>query len=221
MSPFLQSCHFFSRYGVTLTVLFILTGLGAEILRLNAINLFQLSETWQISMITLFCVALMEPIATATSIYFIQSRNSGEELSVYDCVMKAWHPYTHLVMCYFMVTSLIMLGFGLYVLPGFYLFYKLLFAEYHVVLNDKPPMESIAASFVQTQGQIQLILPSFMVLIAILLGGGWFINSFVSSDDGSMRLIGAVLQAPLMSFGIVLGFRLFSLCPQPKLKSGV
>ena len=223
MAPLSQSCHFFSRYGATLSFIFLLAGLGAEIFSLNIISGFELDEPWENSLVNILATALFEPIATGTAIYFIASRSDGTSISVYDCFMKSWEPYARLVVCYFLITGLIIFGFSLYLLPGIYLFYKLIFAEYAVVVEEKNPGEAITTSFTLTSGQTQLILPSFVVIFVMLLGGGWLIEAIVSILGGgdAVRMLSAAVKAPLIAFTTLVGFRLYSLSQNNALKTRV
>lgn len=223
MAPLTQSCHFFSRYGVTLSFIFLLAGLGAEIFSLNIISGFELDEPWENSLVNILATALFEPIAVGTAIYFIASRSDGVTRSVYDCFMKSWGPYSRLVVCYFLTTGLVIFGFSLYLLPGIYLYYKLIFSEYIVVLEEKNPGDSIVSSFTQTGGQSQLIFPSFIIIFVILLGGGWLIEAIVSSLGGgdAVRILSVVIKAPLIAFTTLVGFRLYSLSQNNALKTGI
>ena len=223
MAPLMQSCHFFSRYGVTLSFIFLLAGLGAEIFSLNIVRECELNETWEISLVNILAMVLFEPAATGTGIYFIASRSNGKSLSVYDCFMKSWGPYSRLVICYFLVTGIVIFGFALYLLPSIYFFYKLIFAEYQVVLEEKAPSEALIASFSQTNGQAQLILPSFVVIFVMLLGGGWLIDNLVRGlgEGDAVRILSAVAKAPLLAFTTLVGFRLYNLAQSSTLKTGV
>lgn len=223
MAPLTQSCHFFSRYGVTLSAIFFLAGLGVEIFNINVVSGFELDEPWESSLVKVLATALFEPIGTGTAIYFIASRDSGTFDSVYDCFMKSWKPYSRLVVCYCFITGLVIFGFSLYFLPGIYFFYKLIFAEYIVVLEEKSPGEAIVSSFSQTSGQNQLILLSFIIIFVMLLGGGWLIEVVVGSlgSTDSIRFLGVAVKAPLIAFTTLTCFRLYSLSQGKALKSGI
>ena len=223
MAPLTQSCHFFSRYGVTLSFIFLLAGLGAEIFSLNIVREFELDEAWETSLVNVLATALFEPVASGTAIYFIASRSDGKTESVYDCFMKSWEPYSRLVICYFMVTGIVIFGFALYLLPGIYFFYKLIFAEFQVVLEEKAPNDALVGSFSQTTGHSQLILPPFIVIFAILLGGGWLIDSLVRGLGArdAVRMLGTAAKAPLLAFTTLVGFRLYTLSQSSSLKTGV
>ena len=223
MAPLTQSCHFFSRYGATLSFIFLLAGLGAEIFSLNITSRFELDEPWESSLVNVLATALFEPMATGTAIYFIASRSDGTNNSVYDCFMKSWEPYSRLVVCYFLMTIMVVFGFSLYLLPGIYLFYKLIFAEYIVVLEEKNPGDAIVSSFTQTSGRSKLILPSVIIIFTMLLGGGWLVEAVVGVLGGgeAVRILSAAVKAPLIAFTTLVGFRLYSLSQDNALKTGV
>lgn len=223
MAPLTQSCHFFSRYGVTLSFIFLLAGLGAEIFSLNIVRGFELNKPGELSLVNILATALFEPAATGTAIYYIASRSDGKPLSVYDCFMKSPGPYSRLVVCYFLVTCMVIFGFALYLLPGIYVFYKLIFVEYQVVLEEKSPGDALISSFYQTNGQSLLILPSFAIILILLPGGGWLVDSAVRGLGGgdTIRILSVIVKAPLIAFTTLVGFRLYSLTQNNTLKTRV
>ena len=106
---------------------------------------------------------LIEPLATGAAIFFIASRDQGEKLSLYDGLRKSIGIYFPLATSYLIVFVVVMLGFSLYLIPRFYLLYKLMFVEFRVALKQEPPMEAIKASFNQTKAQWSLLLLPFTV----------------------------------------------------------
>ncbi len=216
-----QSLYFFSRYGVTLTFLFALAGIAAEMLNINLISQIDASNHWAITMSSLISTAIFEPIATGAAIYFIASRDKGENLNVYESVKKSCLTYGNLFTCYLISTLMVLFGLSLYVIPGVFFLYKLFFAEYFIVMHEDDPMEAIQHSFERTQGRTATLLPAFGIILMILMASHLLISSMVESlgGDYGIRMLGALLEAPLLAFIIVVGFRLFSLTT--KSKSGV
>ncbi|MFK0569997.1 hypothetical protein [Endozoicomonas sp.] len=219
MLPIFQSLRFFSLYGVSLTFLFLLAAIPSEVIGFYLHQSLQGSEALKGGVVDLATSVLIEPLATGAAIYFIASRDQGGALSLYDSVLKSTGVYFQLVTGYLLVVLMVMVGLSLYLLPGFYLLYKLMFVEYRVALNKEHPIEAIRASFVQTRDQWSVLLPSFMVLLVILVGSQTLI-SYLLNDQGSdlpWQLLGGLLEAPFMAFSAVVGFRLFCLTSKPSL----
>ncbi|WP_257296376.1 hypothetical protein [Endozoicomonas sp. YOMI1] len=215
MQSIVQSLHFFARYGLSLTVLFLLSAIPSEIAGFYLQQSFAGNSEISGVFADLFASVLIEPLATGAAIFFIESRDQGEKLSLYDSLIKSAGIYFQLATSYLVVFVVVMLGFSLYLMPGFYLLYKLMFVEFRVALKDESPMEAIQASFNQTKEQWSLLLP-FTVLLLTLLSSQSLISYLLMSQENVLRLqvIGGVLEAPFMAFAVVVGFRLFSLTSQ-------
>lgn len=217
MAPIIQSLRFFSLYGVTLTVLFLLATIPSEIIGFYLHQSMQISGELKGGFVDLMTSVLIEPLATGAAIYFIASRDQGGNLSLYESFIKSTSIYFQLATGYLLVVLMVMLGLSLYLLPGFYLLYKLMFVEYQVVLNGVHPIEAIRASFTQTKDQWSLLFPSFMVLLVILLGSQTLISYLLNDQSNYLpwQILGGVLEAPFMAFAVVVGFRLFCLTRKP------
>ena len=225
MAPLQQSLNFFSRYGVTLTFLFAIAGVAAEIVSLNLAGSFKLEPEWAATVASFIGTGVFEPIASGAAIYFIASRDKGEHLSVYDSVMKSFSIYTEMFICYLTTTLLVLFGLSFYIIPGVFFLYKLIFAEYFIVLNEDDPLAAIQHSFERTQGKAAALFPAFMIILVSLLGCNLLVDSMVTSLGGSngFRIFGALLEAPLLAFAMVVGYRLFSLTSDsdPTSKAGI
>ena len=217
MAPIVQSLRFFSRYGLTLTVFFVLAAIPSEMIAFYLSHSLTGVGELKGGVVDLMTSVLIEPLATGAAIFFIQSRDQGGESSIADCFWRSTDIYFQLAISYLLVFIMVMLGLSLYLIPGFYLLYKLMFVEYRVALNGESPMEAIRGSFSQTKGQWSMLLMPFMVLLIILLASQTLIGFLLTSqgDDLLMEVMGGVLEAPFMALAVVVGFRLFSLSCKP------
>ena len=114
--------------------------------------------------------------------------------------------------------ALILAGLTLYILPGIYLMYKLLFAELHVILENKQPIDAMRASFKQTKDKAEKIVPIFLpIILSIFLVEG--ISDHLMKDwlDPATSVIAkrGVIAIPSALLAIVV-YRLYSLTrPHP------
>lgn len=223
MAPVQQSLNFFSKYGVTLSVLFVMANVAAEVVSINLANSFQLNAPWNDMVASFIGTGVFEPIASGAAIFFIASRDKGQFLSVYDCVMKALGMYSQLLICYMATTLLVLFGLSFYVIPGLFLLYKVIFAEYFIILNEDDPMQAIQHSFKRTEGNAALLFPAFCVILTLLLGCNILTEAVIASLGGSnsLRILGALVEAPLLAFILVVGYRLFSLTSDTPPKASV
>ncbi|USE35259.1 hypothetical protein [Endozoicomonas sp. SCSIO W0465] len=217
MLSIVQSLHFFALYGVSLTGLFLLSAIPSEIVGLYLHQSFAGSSEMSGGFADLFISVLIEPLAMGAAIFFIASRDQGGNLSLYGSLIKSMGIYFQLAISYLIVLVIVMLGFSLYLIPGFYLLYKLMFVEFRVVLKGEPPMEAIKASFNQTRGQWSLLFLPFTLLLLALTSSQYLIRYLLIDQESVLllQIMGGILQAPFMAFAVVVGFRLFSLTSQP------
>ncbi len=214
MTPLVQSLNFFSRYWFSLTIIFVIAGIPAEISSFWLEGIIgDGTEQWVSSVSELIAQAAFEPLATGAAIFFIASCEQESQLSIKGAFSRSWLLYSQLFISYLAVTFLVLLGFSLYLIPGIYLLYKFLFVEYLVVLENQHPLDALRNSFTKTGDHGTLLIPVVSVLIMILIGGNLLIGSLVSHQGNGLpaRLLGAILEAPITAFATVTGFRLYSL----------
>ena len=218
MAAITQSLFFFSRYGLSLTLLFWLAVVPSEVIGLYVRHTLPMGNELQAAMVELMVSGLVDPLVTGAGIFFIASRDQGGHLSLYESYLKSIGVYLPLATVYFFSVVIVLFGLSLYLIPGFYLLYKLMFVEFRVALKNDSPLVAIRASFNQTRDQYSLLLLPFMLLLAMLLLSRVLIDylSVGSRDELLMRLLAGAIEAPFMALAVVVGFRLFSLTCRPQ-----
>lgn len=213
MAAIAQSLFFFSRYGLSLSVLFWLMVIPSEVIGLYLHRSLTTGSELQEELVDLVASVLVDPLVTGAAIFFIASRDQGGNLGLYESYLKAIGVYFPLATVYFVTVAIVLFGLSLYLIPGIYLLYKLMFVEFRVALKQDPPLVAIRASFNQTRDQSSLLLPPFALLLAVLLLSRVMIDylSVDSRDELLMRLLAGAIEAPFMALAVVVGFRLFSL----------
>jgi hypothetical protein len=97
---------------------------------------------------------------------------------------------------FFIAPSIFTLAF--FAIPGLYIWVRLAFAEFHLVLEELKPIEAIQKSFHATRpyfGQILLLLAIFVIPIAVLA-----ISLIILVETHKLDLIFNVLLGVLISF---------------------
>ena len=208
-----QSLFFFSRYGLSLTFLFWLAVVPSEMIGLYVRHMLPMGNELQEAMVELMVSVLVDPLVTGAAIFFIASRDQGGHLSLYESYLKSIGCYLPLVTGYSVTVVIVLFGLSLYLIPGAYLLYKLMFVEFRVALKQEPPLVAIMASFKQTRDQYSLLLSPFVLLLAI----GWLsrlLSDYLlmdSRNDLLPRIAVSAMEAPLIALAVVIGYRLFSL----------
>ena len=176
-------------------------------------HMFPMGNELQKAMVELMVSVLVDPLVTGAAIFFIASRDQGGHLSIYQSYLKSIGCYFPLATGYFVTVVIVLFGLSLYLIPGCFLLYKLMFVEFRVALKQESPLVAIMASFNQTRDQCSLLLPPFVLLLAI----GWLsrlLSDYLlvdSRNDLLPRMVASAMEAPLIALAVVIGFRLFSL----------
>ncbi len=216
MAVITQSLHFFSRYGLSLTALFWLAVVPSEVVGFYLHRSLTTGNELQEGMIDLMASVLVDPLVTGAAIFFVASRDQGGNLGIYDSYLKSIGVYFPLLTGYFVAVVIVLFGLSLYLIPGYYLLYKLMFVEFRVALKQEPPLIAIKASFNQTRDQWSLLLPPFALLLGIMFLSQVLIALLLTDNrsDLLVRMLAGALEAPFMALAVVIGFRLFSLSSQ-------
>lgn len=176
-------------------------------------HMLPMGNELQEAMVELMVSVLVDPLVTGAAIFFIASRDQGGHLSLYESYLKSIGCYLPLVTGYSVTVVIVLFGLSLYLIPGAYLLYKLMFVEFRVALKQEPPLVAIMASFKQTRDQYSLLLSPFVLLLAI----GWLsrlLSDYLlmdSRNDLLPRIAVSAMEAPLIALAVVIGYRLFSL----------
>jgi len=101
---------------------------------------------------------LVYPLYTAALIHLMARRVLQERPKNGDLLIAAIRQWVPLLLLKTMLLLVIGLGFSLLVLPGIWLAVRLAYAEFHVVLSGRRPMDAVRASFVETRPHFFLIL---------------------------------------------------------------
>ena len=216
MTVITQSLHFFSRYGLSLTALFWLAVVPSEVVGFYLHRSLTTGNELQEGMIDLIASVLVDPLVTGAAIFFVASRDQNRNLGIYDSYLKSIGVYFPLLTGYFVAVVIVLFGLSLYLIPGYYLLYKLMFVEFRVALKQEPPLIAIKASFNQTRDQWSLLLPPFALLLGIMFLSQVLITLLLTDNrnDLPVRILAGALEAPFMALAVVIGFRLFSLSSQ-------
>ena len=101
MAAIAQSLFFFSRYGLSLTVLFWLMLIPSEVVGLYLHRSLATGSELQDELVNLMASVLVDPLVTGAAIFFIASRDQGGNLSLSGSYLKSIGVYFPLASVYF------------------------------------------------------------------------------------------------------------------------
>ena len=154
---------------------------------------------------------LIYPVYTGALILLMAKRAQREtptNKELTSTAIKVWHP---LFMLNIISSGLKALGYMLLIVPGIYLSVKISFAEYHLVLEGRKPIEAIQKSFETTRPYFLpiLILKALFVIPLFLLTIALGVMSQNLNLNLVLNLILSTLLAFLSLFVDVVMFRVY------------
>lgn len=159
---------------------------------------------------------LFYPLYTAALIVFMDGRNQNKNYTrsqLFSMALQRWLPLALLVSC---VTTLIMIGGSLYLLPSLWVLVKTSMAEFLLVERNYPPLRALRESFVLTRGRFWLILGcTLTTLIPIMLSEYLLASQLPNAGPWAESGVDLVLGIAQL-FSSVVFFRLYMLIMPPK-----
>lgn len=210
MKKLLAECFYFSKSNSS--VIFKL--FGAYIVISSLLNPFieYLSLSANLNWGTLTYQVMLGLIYTYLMIKFIQfmafTVTGDSEQSRFS-----WKQWWRLLLVYIFYGLAVMVGFIALILPGIYLAAKYAFADFEVVLNDKPVLSALHESWNDTKG-----ITGRLMLVTTVIALFQFVIGFIIGAVGELSLVmyfitdivGGIVSSSVMVFTSVVYFRLYT-----------
>ena len=113
---------------------------------------------------------LLYPLYQGAVILFLAAKVNSKNASIRDCYIRAWHYYRPLLMVYFLSSLAMVAGFMLFIIPGFFIAARLMFAEFYCIFEDKKSLEAISLSGEICRAYQSLFLAALLIYIIIIAG---------------------------------------------------
>ncbi|WP_461535973.1 YciC family protein [Spongorhabdus nitratireducens] len=165
--PLREALCFFRSFGLPVWGVFFLSGLSEEWFYLMLVD-GSTSDTTRAMAQGMVSFAI-EPLAAGIALTFIHQVNQGQPAALTLALSQSLPYYPRLLATFLLGGMLIVAGLALYILPGLFLMYKLLFSELHVLLENQQPVDAMRASFKQTKGKAEKIAPAFAIMVASVM----------------------------------------------------
>ncbi|MCW9052818.1 MAG: YciC family protein [Motiliproteus sp.] len=151
-------------------------------------------------------------IQFGAAVFYIDRLSRGQAISVSQAISMAISRMGNLLILNLLMGIAILGGLMLMIVPGLFLVYKLLFAEFYLLLEDQDPIKALKASYHSTTGFASELLPPLVVwgsltVIASMMGSGYIDRE---SDTAWLALlIHQITMMVLSVYGWALIYRLY------------
>lgn len=147
----------------------------------------------------------------AAAIFYIDHLVAGTPIGIGQAVTRALARLGPLLMVNLIMGALVFGGLMLLVVPGLFFAYKLLFAEFYLLLRGQDPIASLKSSYRATSGLAAELLPPLLIWAGALLvvGVGLNLGAGEAGPDAGIILLEHLLSACLSMWGWALIYRLY------------
>lgn len=135
-------------------------------------------------------------------IYYIQAVLNGQLSNFKSIVGKPLAVLPYFIMLDILISVAMFFGLLIFIIPGIYIFIKLLLAQYFYLLGNKGLLESIKASWQATKGYGWDLLLGFIIIFVIS-----FVPALLTSNEP--ELINSILNIVSTCLGLVMTIFLY------------
>ena len=164
-----------------------------------------------ISMTTLM---LLRPLAEGALIVQMAHIQQGRARGLLACTLPALARYPFLLATYFMLALAVSLGWFLLILPALWLYARLCFAPFQLMLRGDGPITALQNGFLRSSASqwplLAALLLSFLLVLVLSLVANSLVMSLLGENAGSLILTG-VISGLLATLVNVVAFRFWVL----------
>ncbi|MEH6626356.1 MAG: YciC family protein [Motiliproteus sp.] len=212
MHTTLREAFYFSRNQFQpLLMIALVYALPSYIIELSLLSQEGKPEPLFLAMINglFMCLSIIQ---FGAAVLYIDNLSKGQGISVSQAISMAISRMGGLLLLNLLMGMAILGGLMLMVIPGLYLGYKLLFAEFYLLLKNQDPVTALKSSYKDTAGFAAELLPPL-----VIWGGATFVVSMMGSSaiDREDEMVWAALLLHQISmmllsiYGWALIYRLY------------
>lgn len=212
MNKLLREAWFFTRTHLKpLLAIALIYTLPSTLLELNLLGAEEpMNQNQQLMIGALFiCLGVIQ---FGAAMIFIHRRVEGSAISIGEAISLALKQLLPLLLVNILMALMIAGGLMLLVLPGLFLAYKLLFAEFMLLFHGMGPIDALKASYRSTRGLAGDVLPPLLLWAGLVIGVS-VAGSLLFNPGGESTAVGLLVQegaSMLVSvYGWALLYRLY------------
>lgn len=161
---------------------------------------------------------LIRPLAEGALIVQMASIQQGQPRGLLACVLPALTRFPFLLAAYFMMALAVSVGWMLLFFPALWIYTRLCFAPFRLMLRNEGPLQSLQAAFEQSSScqwpmLLSLVLSGLLVFVLAAV-----VNTLVVGllgDNAGTLLVSALIAGLLATLVNVVAFRFWILVDAP------
>ena len=167
------------------------------------------NDAIQFTLSTLAIVLLSRPLAEGTLIAQLAAARNGQARGLLTCMAPALLMYPALLATYAIMAVGVSLGWLAFFFPALWVYTRLSFAPFLVVLHRRNPLDALRSSFTMTESQQwPLLLILVLVFMAYLLVSS-MIASLVTAVVSHPQAAALIVALPVSLMGAVINVAIF------------
>ncbi|MFK5985553.1 MAG: hypothetical protein QM479_09020 [Pseudomonadota bacterium] len=211
MSQILMDVFFFYRKNMTQLLTYIIpVSFVITVMSFLIANNFAVSDDVEKIKILVVVNFILNPVYLAGLIYLLSSLSNDRSISPLKCLGLGIYKWFALFMVSVFYGLLSGIGFFMFVLPGIWIFMRLILAPFLVALNGRSPIEAISESFRLTEKDFWSIAGTTMLIFLSIISLQQSLISILP-DTTIVTIFISVVGDVLWSVLTVLWFRYYDL----------
>ncbi len=160
--------------------------------------------------VLLFSHFILNPLYLGGLIYLLLQLSRQKQVNIQKCVVFGFYNWFPLFLVSVLYGVLTGIGLFMFVLPGIWIFIRLILAPFLVVIDKTSPLDAVGESFALTKNEFWNILGLSMLVFLLLLLLQQFM--FQSLPETTLaQTISSIVGDILWSFLTIIWFRYYDL----------
>jgi len=173
------------------------------------------------------------PFLSGGLFILVANLSDGKSISTREIIQKVGPVWLYYVLLMMVMWVMIFMGLVLYIIPGIWLYFKLIFAQPLIIFEAKSPIEALTESFKRTSAPmsklVSIVLPPMMIIIIIyaymLYMMGFRIEGtkpiMPKNISTSIQIMTYFLGLAVLLFTNIVQFRLYQIYGQAQSSSNI
>jgi hypothetical protein len=211
MSQILSDVFFFYRKNMSSLLAYIIpVSLVITLLSLFIANSIPTADDLEHVKILVMVNFLLNPVYLAGLIFLLSALSNNQSISLFQCLGLGIYKWLVLFIVSILYGVLTGLGLFLFIVPGIWIFLRLILAPFLVVLNGTSPVEAISESFRLTEKGFWNIAGTTMLIFSTIILLQQSVISLLP-ETTIVTVIVSVVGDILWSILTILWFRFYDL----------
>jgi len=133
---------------------------------------------------------LIQPFYSIAIVFYLSSIISAKPISI----TQAWLLSIRYWPVYLLLSIMVFTGLLLFIIPGLYIFIRLAFAEFYLLLEQQSTFDAIRSSLINTKDYFLILFGGFLIFAVFSYGPFLMIKEAIGEIDNQVNLLSIIIS---------------------------